>query len=175
MEPALLLRALGFAANKHRDQRRKGAEGSPYINHLIAVAAVLAIEAGVVGEVLLIAAILHDTIEDTDTRFEELENFFGGTAACLVREVTDDKSLRKAERKQLQIEHASRLSPAAKQLKIADKISNIRDITDYPPADWPLTRRREYLTWAEQGGRRLSWSAPQQSNPPQQQPDKPKQ
>jgi len=150
MEPAPLLRALLFAANKHRDQRRKGAEASPYINHPIAVAALLTIEAGVVDEVLLVSAILHDTLEDTKTHFRELEDLFGRQVAYLVSEVTDDKSLPKAERKRLQIEHAPRLSPAAKQLKIADKICNIRDITDFPPADWPLERRREYLTWAEQ-------------------------
>ncbi len=150
MQPAPLLSALAFAANKHRDQRRKGAEASPYINHPIAVAAVLATEAGVVDEVLLIAAVLHDTIEDTNTTAEELEELFGGPVARLVSEVTDDKSLDKAERKQLQIRHAPTLSQRAKQLKIADKVCNVRDITEYPPTDWSLERRRAYLTWAEQ-------------------------
>ncbi len=149
MEPVTLLRALVFAADKHRGQRRKGAEASPYINHLIAVAAVLA-EAGVVEETLLVAAVLHDTIEDTETTYAELETAFGPAVAKLVQEVTDDKSLDKAIRKQLQIQHAAELSDRAKQLKIADKISNIRDITNFPPADWPLERRQEYLSWAEQ-------------------------
>ena len=150
MEPAPLLRALAFAANKHRDQRRKGAEASPYINHPIGVAALLATEAGVTDEVLLIAAVLHDTVEDTKTTFAELQGFFGAPVADLVRELTDDKSLPKAERKRLQIDHAASLSWGAKQLKIADKICNIRDITAFPPADWSLDRRRDYLTWAEQ-------------------------
>ncbi len=149
MEPVSLLRALVFAADKHRHQKRKGAEASPYINHLIAVAAVLA-EAGVVDETLLVAAILHDTIEDTKTTYAELEGAFGPDIASLVREVTDHKSLDKAIRKQLQIENAGGLSDLAKQLTIADKISNIRDTTHFPPADWPLERRREYLGWAEQ-------------------------
>jgi guanosine-3',5'-bis(diphosphate) 3'-pyrophosphohydrolase len=149
MEPVSLLRTLVFAADKHRTQKRKGAEASPYINHLIAVAAVLA-EAGVVDETLLVAAVLHDTIEDTKTTYAELESAFGPAVAGLVQEVTDDKSLDKAIRKQLQIQNAHKLSDRAKQLKIADKISNIRDITHYPPADWPIERRREYLTWAEQ-------------------------
>jgi guanosine-3',5'-bis(diphosphate) 3'-pyrophosphohydrolase len=149
MEPVSLLRALVFAADKHRHQKRKGAEASPYINHPIAVAAVLA-EAGVVDESLLVAAVLHDTIEDTNTSYAELETAFGSRVAGLVREVTDNKSLDKAIRKQLQIQNAHALSDAAKQLKIADKISNIRDIRNFPPADWPLERRRQYLTWAEQ-------------------------
>jgi guanosine-3',5'-bis(diphosphate) 3'-pyrophosphohydrolase len=149
MQPVLLLRALVFAADKHRNQKRKGAEASPYINHLIAVAAVLA-DAGVADETLLVAAVLHDTIEDTNTTYAELESTFGPEVAGLVQEVTDDKSLDKAIRKKLQIQNAQALSARAKQLKIADKISNIRDITHFPPADWPIERRREYLGWAEQ-------------------------
>jgi len=150
MGPGPLLRALAFAADKHRHQRRKGADESPYINHPIAVATVLAAEAVVADEVLLIAALLHDTLEDTDTTWAELENLFGASAALLVSEVTDDKSLDKAERKRRQIERASTLSVAAKQLTIADKICNVRDVGDSPPADWLLARRQEYLTWAEQ-------------------------
>jgi GTP diphosphokinase / guanosine-3',5'-bis(diphosphate) 3'-diphosphatase len=150
MEPGPLLRALVFAADKHRHQRRKGADASPYINHPVAVAAVLAIETGATDEVLLIAAILHDTVEDTNTKLAELENLFGASVAHLVNEVTDNKSLDKAERKRRQIEHASTLSAAAKQLVIADKTCNVRDLTEYPPADWSRDRRREYLDWAEQ-------------------------
>ncbi len=101
MEPAPLLSALAFAADKHRDQRRKGAEASPYINHPIAVATVLAVEGGVVDDVLLVAAVPHDTLEDTQTSFAELEGLFGGPVADLVREVTDDKSLKTAKRKEL--------------------------------------------------------------------------
>jgi guanosine-3',5'-bis(diphosphate) 3'-pyrophosphohydrolase len=100
MEPVSLLRALVFAADKHRNQKRKGAEASPYLNHLIAVAAVLA-EAGVGDEALFVAAVLHDTIEDTKTTYAELESIFGPPIARLVREVTDDKSLDKPIRKQL--------------------------------------------------------------------------
>ncbi len=149
MEPVSLLRALVFAADKHRNQKRKGAEASPYINQPIEVVAVLA-EAGVVDQTLLVAAVLHDTIEDAKTTYAELKSAFDGPVADLVDEVTDDKSLDKAKRKQLQIETAPTLSAQAKQLKIAEKICNIRDITIYPPLDWPLERRREYLGWAEQ-------------------------
>ena len=150
MNPTQLLEAIAFAANKHRHQRRKDAEASPYINHPIAVATVLAAEGDVSDEVALIAAALHDTVEDTQTTFEELEKHFGSEVTGLVRELTDDKSLEKAKRKRLQIEHAPNSSIRAKQLKIADKICNVRDITDTPPVDWPLKRRRDYLTWSEQ-------------------------
>ena len=149
MNAAHLLKAIAFAAEKHRRQRRKDAEASPYINHPIAVATVLAGEGGVSDQATLLAAVLHDTIEDTQTSFAELEGHFGPAVAALVREVTDDKSLKKDERKRLQVEHARASSPRAKQIKIADKISNVRDIAVSPPADWPLERRREYLTWSE--------------------------
>ena len=117
---------------------------------MIAVATVLAVEGEVSDPVTLIAAALHDTVEDTQTTCEELEEQFGPEVTGLVRELTDDKSLEKTERKRLQVEHALDSSNRAKELKIADKICNIRDITVSPPADWPLHRRRNYLAWSEQ-------------------------
>jgi len=149
VDAATLLHALAFAAERHRRQRRKDAEASPYINHPIAVAAVLADAGQVTDESLLVAAVLHDTVEDTETTFDELTARFGAPVADLVREVTDDKSLPKQRRKQLQIEHAASASARAKQLKIADKICNLRDIASSPPADWPVARCREYLDWAQ--------------------------
>jgi len=146
---ALLLRALSFAAHKHRDQRRKDAEASPYINHPIALAEVLAGEGGVGDIEVLAAALLHDTIEDTDTTFEELVEHFGRRIAGMVAEVTDDQNLPKADRKRLQIEHAAGLSAGAKLVKLADKICNLRDVADRPPAKWDLQRRQEYFEWAK--------------------------
>jgi guanosine-3',5'-bis(diphosphate) 3'-pyrophosphohydrolase len=146
----LLLRALAFAAHKHRDQRRKDAEASPYINHPIALAEVLAEEGGVEDVEVLAAALLHDTIEDTATTSEELRAAFGERIAGVVLEVTDDKSLEKAERKRLQVEHAAALSREAKLVKLADKICNLRDVAERPPANWDLGRRREYFDWAKQ-------------------------
>lgn len=144
-----LLDALAFAAYKHRDQRRKDAEASPYINHPIAVAHVLATEGEVTDVSVLVAAVLHDTVEDTQTTFVELDAAFGSVVAGLVRELTDDKSLPKNERKRLQVEHAAAASPGAKQIKLADKICNVRDITVTPPADWSIDRRVAYLDWAK--------------------------
>jgi GTP diphosphokinase / guanosine-3',5'-bis(diphosphate) 3'-diphosphatase len=150
ISPADLLRTIVFAADKHSRQRRKDASQSPYINHPIAVAAVLAIEGDVTDGTTLVAAILHDTVEDTETTFKELSGHFGEDVSNLVHEVTDDKSLGKAIRKQLQIEHAAKSSAKAKQIKLADKICNIRDILNSPPADWSLQRRNEYLEWAQE-------------------------
>jgi guanosine-3',5'-bis(diphosphate) 3'-pyrophosphohydrolase len=150
LDLALLLRALSFAAQKHRDQRRKDAEASPYINHPIALAEVLAEVGGVADIEVLAAALLHDTIEDTATTFEELVAQFGDRIAGMVAEVTDDKNLPKAERKRLQIVHASGISPGAKLVKLADKICNLRDVAERPPAHWELQRRREYFEWAKQ-------------------------
>ena len=144
-----VFQALAFAADKHRDQRRKDAGASPYINHPIALANILVNEGGVTDYVVLCAAILHDTIEDTETTYEELLVAFGQEIADVVQEVTDDKSLDKAERKLLQIEHAAHASPRAKLVKLADKTCNLRDITTTPPADWSDQRRREYFDWAK--------------------------
>jgi guanosine-3',5'-bis(diphosphate) 3'-pyrophosphohydrolase len=147
-ELALLLKALAFAAYKHRDQRRKDAEASPYINHPIALADVLVNEGGVTDVEVLCAALLHDTVEDTATTHEELVNAFGSRVARIVAEVTDDQALPKAERKRLQVEHAPHLSQEAKLVKLADKICNLRDVASHPPAHWDLARRREYFDWA---------------------------
>jgi len=147
--PATLLRALAFAADRHRDQRRKGRTKSPYINHPIAVAEVLAGAGKVTNEALLLAAILHDTVEDTQATPAELRRRFGADVAGLVREVTDDKSLPKQVRKRLQIEHAAGTSPRGKLLKIADKICNLRDLGANPPPSWPLKRRLAYVSWAQ--------------------------
>ncbi len=143
-----LLQAIEFAAERHTSQRRKDAEHSPYINHPIAVAAVLAVEGGVEDEALLLAAVLHDTVEDTRTSIEEIEERFGAEVAGLVGEVTDDKSLPKMERKRLQVEHAPHASARAKQLKIADKICNLRDMAISPPVGWSVERMLEYVRWA---------------------------
>jgi guanosine-3',5'-bis(diphosphate) 3'-pyrophosphohydrolase len=142
-----LFAALDFAADRHRTQRRKDAEASPYINHPIALARILT-EAGVADPAVLCAALLHDTIEDTETTKAELIERFGAEVAGLVMEVTDDKSLPKAERKRRQIEHAPALSAKARLVKLADKIANLNDVAACPPADWPLQRRQEYFDWA---------------------------
>lgn len=144
-----VVRALTFASRKHSQQRRKDVEASPYINHPIALVSILAVETGITDRDTLCAALLHDTIEDTDTSVEELVEAFGGPVTALVQEVTDDKSLPKAERKSRQIEHAAHLSQKARAVKLADKIANLRDVADHPPADWPVARRQEYFDWAK--------------------------
>jgi GTP diphosphokinase / guanosine-3',5'-bis(diphosphate) 3'-diphosphatase len=147
---ALITRALSLAAHKHRDQRRRDHRASPYINHPIALADVLVNEGGVTDAVVICAALLHDTVEDTDTTFEELQQAFGADVTAIVREVTDDKSLSKADRKRMQIEHAPHISERARFVKLADKICNLRDILAHPPTDWPPQRKAEYFDWAYQ-------------------------
>jgi guanosine-3',5'-bis(diphosphate) 3'-pyrophosphohydrolase len=148
-EARLLIDALAFAADKHRTQRRKDPEASPYINHPIALARVLSVEGRVRDAKVLAAAVLHDTLEDTKTTYEELHERFGPVIAGIVREVTDDKTLLPAERKRLQIEHAGELSHRARLVKLADKISNLRDLTLNAPSEWSLQRRRDYFDWAK--------------------------
>ena len=145
----LFLQALNFSAQKHRDQRRKDSAASPYINHPIEVAFLLWTAGGVHDEAAILAAILHDTIEDTDTTPEEIRALFGDEVLGLVLEMSDDKSLPKKERKLKQIVRSPRLSPHAKQIKLADKICNVHDIAFAPPDGWPLTRRIDYLRWAQ--------------------------
>jgi guanosine-3',5'-bis(diphosphate) 3'-pyrophosphohydrolase len=145
---AFLLQAAMFSAEKHREQRRKGEGASPYINHPIHVADLVASVGGITDVHILAAAMLHDTVEDTGTTLDELTQRFGQAVSALVAEVSDDKSLPKAQRKRLQVEHAHRLSTAAKTIKLADKISNVTEVMENPPVGWPTERRREYLEWA---------------------------
>ena len=142
-------RALVFAADKHQSQRRKGGDDIPYINHPIDVAAILSVEGDVEDEATLIAAVLHDTVEDTDTTFDDLTARFGDEVSAMVAEVTDDKNLPKLRRKELQVEHASELTDKAKLIKLGDKIANVRDLAAYPPHGWSLERQIEYLDWTE--------------------------
>ena len=147
----LLMKALAFAAEKHKNQRRKNVEASPYINHPISLANILCNEGHVTDINVICGALLHDTVEDTETTEDELIAEFGRDIGRIVMAVTDDKDIKdKQERKQLQIDHASGISEPAKLIKLADKISNLRDIANDPPADWNLQRRRKYFDWAKQ-------------------------
>lgn len=143
-----VIRAAHFAADKHRDQRRKDVKATPYINHPLALAQILSEEGGVTDPVVIAAALLHDTVEDTETTFGELEAVFGKEVADVVREVTDDKTMEKLERKQAQVDHAPSISHRAKLVKLADRIANCRDLITHPPHDWDEDRRREYFEWS---------------------------
>ena len=134
---------------KHSQQRRKDKDASPYINHPISVAFIILKIGGIDDPAVLAAALLHDTIEDTETSPEELENKFGKQIRSLVEEVTDNKSLSKDERKRIQLEHAKTLSQGGVLIKLGDKISNVKDIIENPPPSWNIERRLEYLNWAE--------------------------
>jgi GTP diphosphokinase / guanosine-3',5'-bis(diphosphate) 3'-diphosphatase len=145
----LFLAALTFSADKHRNQRRKDTARSPYINHPIEVTNVLWLIGGIRELPILMAAVLHDTVEDTDTSPEQIQDLFGEEVLSLVMEVTDNKSMPKLERKRLQIRMAAHKSPPAKCIKLADFICNLRDMEQSPPADWPLERVRDYFLWSE--------------------------
>ena len=145
----LLARAADYAARQHIAQRRKGEAAEPYINHLTEVSALLAEATDGADVVLLMGGLLHDTLEDTDATYEDLVQRFGPEVAALVAEVTDDKSLRKDERKRLQIEKTASKSRRAKLLKLADKTSNLRSLVRSPPSGWAEERLREYVVWAE--------------------------
>jgi guanosine-3',5'-bis(diphosphate) 3'-pyrophosphohydrolase len=143
-----LMEAVMFAAKKHRDCRRKDAHETPYINHPIEVANILATVGKIDDIEILQAALLHDTVEDTPTKPEEIQERFGCAVRDLVLEVSDDKELEKLERKRIQVEKAPTLSPRAKLIKIADKIANLKDLASSPPASWSLERQTEYVEWS---------------------------
>lgn len=148
---ARILRAAHFAARVHATHKRKGAQAEPYVNHVLEVARILA-DNGAPHDAIL-AGLLHDTVEDSDNDPEPITHDrlvaeFGETVACIVAEATDDKSLPKETRKALQVKHAPQKSDAAKMLKLADKISNLRAIAASPPANWDHARRVEYVGWA---------------------------
>ncbi|HEU4878887.1 MAG TPA: HD domain-containing protein, partial [Gemmatimonadaceae bacterium] len=143
------MKAAEFAAHRHREQRRKGKSRRPYIGHCIEVASMVANIGRCDDHEVLAAALLHDTVEDTETTREEIREGFGEKVDEIVAEVTDDKSLKKKERKEKQVEHAPHLSEHAKLIKIADKISNVREIAYDPPKKWSVARRSQYFDWAE--------------------------
>ncbi len=145
-----ILAAARFAAEKHVQQKRKGRNQEPYINHLIEVAELIAAGSNVLDTELIMAGFLHDTVEDTGVTLQELEQHFGRDVAGLVAEVTDDKSLPKETRKHLQVQNASKKSERAQTLKLADKISNLRSILASPPIGWGLERQRQYFEWAKE-------------------------
>ncbi|CAB1339102.1 unnamed protein product [Coregonus sp. 'balchen'] len=170
-ESAILLETVNFAAEKHRNQRRKDAEKTPYITHPIGVARILSHEVCVnrnewfftdicVFSNCLQAALLHDTVEDTDTSIGELQAVFGQTVARLVQEVTDDKALSKEETKRQQVEYAPHASHQAKLVKLADKLYNLRDINRCTPTGWTAERVQEYFVWAAQVVRGLRGTNP---------------
>lgn len=148
MDTSKLMLALSFASEKHKKQHRKGKECIPYINHPIQVAQLLVDHQETKVECLM-AAILHDTLEDTATTEEELREQFGDEVCSLVLELSDDKYLSKEERKQKQIEYAPKASRGAKAIKLADKIANIRDIAISPPKGWSIERKIQYLDWSD--------------------------
>lgn len=149
MTSLALLETSSFAAEKHRDQRRKDAFSAPYINHPLEVSRLLA-AAGVEDLAILQAALLHDTVEDTKTTFEELEQKFGVSVTNIVKEVTDDKSLPKDQRKRLQIEHARHGSLGCKLVKLGDKLHNLSSLLVSPPAGWEPERIQGYFVWSKQ-------------------------
>lgn len=142
-----ILEAAVFAARKHQGQVRKDHEKSPYVTHPLLVAKSIWEIGGVNETRTLIAAVLHDTIEDTDTKEIEIRDQFGEVVLSVVLEVTDDKSLEKMERKRQQVVHAPYLSRPARLIKLADKLINCQDILYSPPEDWTLERRRNYIQW----------------------------
>ncbi|KAI9159413.1 Guanosine-3',5'-bis(diphosphate) 3'-pyrophosphohydrolase MESH1 [Blastocladiella emersonii ATCC 22665] len=145
---AALLKAAHFAAVKHRFQQRKDG-GTPYINHPLGVATLLAAEGGVTDVAVLQAAVLHDTVEDTDTTPDEIREHFGERVALIVAEVTDDKHLPSAERKQKQVETAPHKSHGAQLVKLADKLYNLRDLTRKAPTGWTAQRIQAYFAWSK--------------------------
>ena len=148
MNVSKILEAARFAARKHHGQLRKGEDPEPYIVHPMEVAQLLSEVGGVTDRDILIAALLHDTIEDTDATEEEISELFGPRVASIVVELTDDMTLPKEKRKMLQQEHAPSMSPEAKQVKMCDKMSNIADLVSNPP-DWPFEQMIEYVEWGE--------------------------
>jgi len=147
---AAILATAQFAAERHVKQKRKGKAAEPYINHLIEVAHLVSCALSEPDANLVMAAFLHDTVEDVGVTADELRERFGTDVTALVLEVTDDKSLPQEERKRLQVEHAPHLSVRAATIKLADKISNLRSMLVSPPADWPYERIRDYFAWGEQ-------------------------
>lgn len=146
----LILKACDFAAQRHRFQRRKDADQTPYINHPVGVANILANEGNVTDPVTIAAALLHDTVEDTNTTLDEIQEMFGSEIRSVVQECTDDKTLSRKARKQAQIDNAASHSYKAKLVHLADKLYNLRDIEMNGPVNWDGHRKKEYVKWSKE-------------------------
>jgi (p)ppGpp synthase/HD superfamily hydrolase len=142
-----VLTAAETAACWHARQRRKGSAAVPYINHLLEVAKLVAEATDGKDPNLVVAALLHDAIEDQNISYATIAQLFGDDVATLVQEVTDDKSIELAQRQRRQVEEAPKKSPRAKILKLADKISNVTSIGNDPPPGWSVQRQRDYVQW----------------------------
>lgn len=149
--------ALQFAADAHREQRRKD-RVTPYINHPIELLRVLAVEGSVGDDEVLMAAALHDYLEDccgepgqptVEEGRQQLRRRFGERVLACVEALSGDETLPKEERRRLQVDHATALSPDARLVKLADKVANLRDILASPPAGWSTERKCEYFDWAK--------------------------
>jgi (p)ppGpp synthase/HD superfamily hydrolase len=156
----MVLRAADAAARWHVHQRRKGAAEEPYVNHLLEVATLVAHATAGADPRLVVAALLHDAIEDQEVPQDVIRNAFGADVLEIILEVTDDKSLPKDVRKALQIERAPHKSARAKILKLADLTSNLRALAASPPTDWSVQRRLEYVAWATAVGAGLAGVTP---------------
>lgn len=149
IDSKLLVEAINYSTDKHKEQKRKNPKQTPYICHPVRVARLLSNDAGITDVNVIIAALLHDTVEDTDATLDEIELLFGSQIAKIVDEVTDDKSLPKQARKQNQIDHAPHASLGAKLVKLADKLDNLSDLLTATPVGWGPDRVAEYFEWAE--------------------------
>lgn len=143
-----LSKAIVFAAQCHSGQYRKDGK-TPYINHPLEVMNLVVTHVDQPHQDVLIAAVLHDVVEDTHVTSAEIKHMFGAAVAHLVDELTDDKTLSKEERKRIQLQEVHTLSPQGKLLRLCDKICNVYDILYAPPGDWDLKRRLDYIKWAK--------------------------
>ncbi len=155
-----IMQAADTAARWHVQQRRKGQAAEPYINHLLEVACLVTTATEGREPDVVIAALLHDAVEDQGIAIELIASAYGRKVADIVTEMTDDKSLPKAERKRLQVETAAHKSHEARLIKLADKTSNVRVIADSPPPDWSFERRLDYVRWAGEVVARIRGTSP---------------
>ncbi|KAI6203563.1 hypothetical protein M3Y94_00571700 [Aphelenchoides besseyi] len=147
---ALVLKAADFAARRHRQQKRKDLKQTPYINHPVGVAHILTDIGDVKDTVTLVAALLHDTVEDTKTTIEEIEWEFGTEVRSIVAELTEDKTLPREQRKKIAVDKADQLSSKARVIQLADKLYNLRDLERAIPIGWSKGHVREYVDWSRE-------------------------
>lgn len=143
-----LLNAINYAIKNHGLQTRKSDETTPYVTHCISVASYLTSIAGITDIEVIMAAVLHDVVEDTDAKYKEIECLFGKRVASIVAQVSDDRLLSKVERKKLQVRNAPTKCYEAKLVKLADKLHNLSDLLQNPPHGWSPDIIRGYFVWS---------------------------
>jgi len=144
-----VLGAAIFATEKHKSQVRSNEKKTPYIIHPIEVADLVMKIGHVYDKDVLITALLHDVMDDTQTTYEQITSLYGTKVSSYLEEMTSKQGLSLKEQKKQQIMQAFRQNPSVAIIKLSDKLSNLKTLATSPPPSWSRDRIDQYFQWAQ--------------------------